>query len=96
VRRQDFGVLFLYYIGYSALRTFLLSFQRKRVAVFVYFHDVLPENARRFRANMRFLKDSTNVISMRDFLLGRLAPGKWCQFSRSCDCRRHSSYRQGS
>jgi len=51
----------------------VLRLQRKPVARFVTFHDLPPEAIRCFRANMHFLKRSTNVVSLDDFVSGRLS-----------------------
>ena len=76
IRRQDLSVLFLYSLGYSKIRNWLLRLQHKPVAVFVYFHDLPPETIGCFRANLHFLKRSTNVISLDDFFSGRLSSEK--------------------
>ena len=76
IRRQDLCVLLLYYMGYSRYRNLILRVQRKPVTRFLAFHDILPEAFCNFRTNMYFLKKSTNVVSLRDFLLGRLSSEK--------------------
>jgi len=73
IRRQDLSVLLLYSLGFSKIRNWLLRLQHKPVAVFVYFHDLPPETLGCFRANLHFLKRSTNVVSLDDFFLGRLS-----------------------
>jgi len=40
------------------------------------FHDILPEAVEGFKANLQFLKRNTNVVSLDDFLAGRLTSGK--------------------
>lgn len=76
IRRQDIAVLFFYYLGYSKIRNLLFCFKRKTITRFVMFHDVLPEELVYFRANLRFLKRSTNVLSLDDFFAGRLSSKK--------------------
>lgn len=76
VRRQDFGVLLLYYLGYSRIRNLILRLRRKPVARFLVFHDVTPDASGRFEANLRFLKRRTNVVSIEDFFSGKLSPDR--------------------
>ena len=76
IRRQDFGVLFLYSLGYSRIRNLVLRLLKKPVARFVTFHDIPPEALRGFEANLRFLKRSMNVVSLDDFFAGRLISDK--------------------
>jgi len=76
IRKQDVGVLLLYYLGYSRIRNLVLRLQRKAVARFVMFHDILPEAVGSFRDNVQFLKRRTNVVSLDDFLAGRLSSKK--------------------
>ena len=73
---RDLGVLSFYYLGYSRIRNLVLRLQRKPVSRFVTFHDILPETLGRFEANLHFLKQSTNVVSLDDFFSGRLSPEK--------------------
>ena len=73
IRRQDIGVLLFYYCGYSKIRNCLFYLQRKPVARFVAFHDIRPESVKYFEANLNFLKRNTNVISLDDFMSGRLS-----------------------
>lgn len=76
IRRQDIGVLFFYYLGFSRTRNMLLRLRRKPVARFVAFHDILPEALSHFKANIRFLKRHTNVISIEDYFSGRTLSNK--------------------
>ena len=76
IRRQDLSVLFCYYLGYSRVRNLILRLQRKSVARCVVFHDVAPETLENFEANLRFLKQSTNVVSLDSFFAGRLSSNK--------------------
>lgn len=73
IRRQDLGVLFFYYLGYSRIRNWILRLRRKPVARFVAFHDILPEALNTFKAKIAFLKRHTHVISMDDYFSGRLS-----------------------
>ena len=73
IRRQDIGVLLFYYCGYSKIRNWLFYLQRKPVTRFVTFHDIQPESVKYFEANLNFLKSKTNVISLDDFMSGRLS-----------------------
>jgi peptidoglycan/xylan/chitin deacetylase (PgdA/CDA1 family) len=76
IRRQDLSVSLFYYLGYSKIVDLLLRLQRKAVARFVTFHDLLPETLGCFEANLHFLKRSTNVVSLDDFFLGTLSSQK--------------------
>jgi peptidoglycan/xylan/chitin deacetylase (PgdA/CDA1 family) len=73
IRRQDFSVLLFYFSGYSMVRNLILRLQRKPVARFVAFHDIQPETLGYFKTNLKFLKRSTNVVSLDDFFSGRLS-----------------------
>lgn len=73
IRRQDLSVLLLYYSGYSRIRNQIFRFQRKPVTSFVTFHDLKTEELICFKDNLSFLKQSTNVVSLDDFFLGRLS-----------------------
>ena len=72
IRRQDFGVLFFYYIGFSKIRNLILRLRRKPVARFLAFHDILPEAFSQFRENVRYLKRHADVISIDDYFLGNM------------------------
>lgn len=76
IRRQDIGVLFFYYCGYSKIRNLIFRFQRKPVTRFVYFHDIPQEALSSFDAKLNFLKHNTNVVSLDDFMSGRLSVEK--------------------
>lgn len=76
IRRQDLSVLLFHYLGYSRMRNMVLRLQRKPVARFVMFHDVPPEALGRFKANLQFLKQRTNVVSLDDFFSGKLSSEK--------------------
>src|SRR5262249_22729050 len=47
--------------------------QRKPVARFVSFHDIPDEAEANFRAKLHFMKRHTNVVSLDDYLAGRLS-----------------------
>jgi peptidoglycan/xylan/chitin deacetylase (PgdA/CDA1 family) len=76
IRRQDFSVLILYWLGYSRIRNLLLRAQHKCVATFVCFHDLPSESIGCFKANLRFLKERTNVVTLDDFFAGKLSSKK--------------------
>lgn len=76
IRRQDIGVLFFYYCGYSKIRNLIFRLQRKPVARFIAFHDIPFETLNRFEGNLNFLKRKTNIISLEDFMFGRLSVEK--------------------
>lgn len=76
IRRQDIGVLFFYYSGYSKIRNFIFRLQRKPVTRFVYFHDLPQDALSSFDAKLNFLKHKTNVVSLDDFMSGRLSVEK--------------------
>lgn len=73
IRRQDLSVLLFYGLGYSTVKNLVLRLQRKPVTRFVAFHDIPVEASGNFEANLRFLKRCTNVVSLEDFLSGRLS-----------------------
>lgn len=73
IRRQDLAVLCFYYAGYSKIRNFIICLQQKPVTRFVTFHDILPDALGRFKTNLNFLKNNTNVVSIDDFLSNRLS-----------------------
>ena len=76
IRRQDITVLLLYYLGYSRIKNLLLWLQRKPVARFVTFHDILPETLGCFKVNLHYLKQYTNVVNLDDYFAGRLSRKK--------------------
>jgi len=73
IRRQDIAVLIFYYAGYSRLRNRLFRSRGKAVVQFVTFHDIPPGMEKPFENHLRFLKRKTNVISLGDFLDGRVS-----------------------
>jgi len=73
IHRQDISSLVFHYLGYSSVRNFIFRAVRKPVARFVMFHDLPMEALGCFEANLRFLKRSTNVVSLDDFISGRLS-----------------------
>ena len=76
LQRQDLFVLLPYYLGFSKVRNFIYRFQQKPVTRIVVFHDILPEALVYFKANLRFLKRHTNVVSLNDFFSSRLSANK--------------------
>lgn len=72
IRRQDLGVLFFHYLGYSKIKGMVLRLQHIPDTRFLIFHDILPESLDCFVANLNFLKNETNVVSLDDFLSGNL------------------------
>jgi len=76
IHRQDLCILLFYYLGYSRIRNLILRLQRKPIARFVLFHDLPPESLEYFKANLHFLKRSTNVVSLDDYISGRLSSDK--------------------
>ena len=73
IRRQDLSVLLFHLLGYSTIRNGILRLQGKAVSRFVTFHDIPPSFVGRFEANLCFLKEHVNVVSLDDFFQGRLA-----------------------
>lgn len=73
IRRQDLSVLVFHLLGYSRIRNLIFRMRRQPVARFVTFHHVPPHSIARFEANLRFLKKRTNVVSLDDFMHGRLS-----------------------
>jgi peptidoglycan/xylan/chitin deacetylase (PgdA/CDA1 family) len=76
IRRQDWATLCLYVLGYSRLRNFILRLQRKRLTRIVTFHDVSARDLPHFSKNLRFLKRHMNVVTLDEFLSGRLSSKK--------------------
>ena len=73
IRRQDIIVLLVYYLGYSRIINLILRLKRKPISRFVTFHDLLDEEVEYFETKMRFLKESTNVVSLDDYFSGKLS-----------------------
>jgi peptidoglycan/xylan/chitin deacetylase (PgdA/CDA1 family) len=73
IRKQDIAVLLLHRLGYSKVRNLTLRLRGKSVSRFVTFHDLPPESVELFRAHLQFLKSHTNVVSLDDHFMGRLA-----------------------
>jgi peptidoglycan/xylan/chitin deacetylase (PgdA/CDA1 family) len=73
ISRQDLSILLFYFLGYSRIRNLVLHLQRRPVARFVTFHDILPCTLKQFEAKLHFLKRSTNVVSLDDFFAGKLS-----------------------
>jgi peptidoglycan/xylan/chitin deacetylase (PgdA/CDA1 family) len=76
IRRQDLGVLFFYFLGYSRIRSLIFRLQRRPITRILLFHDILPEAYNYFRANISALKQGTNVVSLDDYFSGRLTTKK--------------------
>jgi peptidoglycan/xylan/chitin deacetylase (PgdA/CDA1 family) len=76
IRKQDLSVLLMYYLGYSKIRNLVFRLQHKPITRFVTFHDLPLEALGSFEANLLFLKKNTNVVSIGNFLSGRLSTGK--------------------
>jgi peptidoglycan/xylan/chitin deacetylase (PgdA/CDA1 family) len=76
LRRQDLSVLLFHLLGYSKVRNHILRLQRVTASRFVTFHDLPPTFAGRFEANLCFLKEHANVVSLDDFFQGRLTTEK--------------------
>jgi peptidoglycan/xylan/chitin deacetylase (PgdA/CDA1 family) len=72
MRRQDILVTLLHCLGFSVLRGWLMRSSREPVTRFITFHDI-PDDARAFEANLAFLQRRTHVVSLDDFLRGRLS-----------------------
>jgi peptidoglycan/xylan/chitin deacetylase (PgdA/CDA1 family) len=74
MRKQELGVLLLYYCGYSLIRKILVRLRTTPETRIIVFHEVPNEALRNFEANLRFLAEKTYVISLDDFFLGKLTP----------------------
>jgi len=68
--------MLLYYLGYSRIKNLILRLRRQPVSRFVTFHDLPSKTLGCFKANLHFLKQSTNVVSLADFFSGRLSSEK--------------------
>ncbi len=73
IRKQDLGVLFLYYIGYSWVRNCIFRLRRRPVTRFVTFHDISDESTLNFAAKLRFLRRYTNVVSLDEYFSGKVS-----------------------
>ena len=76
IRKQDLSVLLLYYLGYSRIKNWVYRFQRKPITRFITFHDIPLNTLGTFEDNLRFLKRSTNVVSIDDYMSGKLSTDK--------------------
>lgn len=76
MQRQDIGALFFHYLGYSRIRNSVFRLRRRAVTRFVTFHDIPPEAAGQFTANLHFLKQKTNVVSIEDYFLNNVISHK--------------------
>ena len=76
IRKQDLSVLLLYYLGYSRIRNWIYRFQRKPITRFITFHDLPLDALGIFEDNLKFLKRSTNVVSIDDYMSGKLSTDK--------------------
>jgi len=74
--KQDKAVVFLYNLGYSRIRNYLLKLYRRPVTRFLVFHDVATSHRENFESNMSFLKLNTNVVSLEEFFAGILSTVK--------------------
>lgn len=73
MRRQDIVLSLLHLGGYSKVRNLALAVGGHPVTRFAMFHDVPDAAAARFDLNLRFLAQHTNVISLQDFLEGKVS-----------------------
>jgi peptidoglycan/xylan/chitin deacetylase (PgdA/CDA1 family) len=73
VRRQDLAPLCLYYLGFSRIVNWIFRLFKVRVTKILAFHDVPDDLAPSFRAQIKFLRDHANVVSLDDLLAGRLS-----------------------
>jgi peptidoglycan/xylan/chitin deacetylase (PgdA/CDA1 family) len=73
IRKQDLGVLFFYFMGYSRIRNKILRHKKTPITRFVTFHDIMPDDLENFETNMYFLKQYTNVISLNDYFSRKLS-----------------------
>ena len=71
--KQELSILIFYYLGYSNIQNWILRIQREAVTTIVTFHDIPFEEVVRFEAKMTFLKRKTNVISLDDYMLGKVS-----------------------
>lgn len=74
--KQDFLVVAFYYLGFSRIRNLLLRLSHKPVTRIVTFHDILPEMLDRFKSDLIFLKQETNVVTLDDYFSVRLSSRK--------------------
>jgi peptidoglycan/xylan/chitin deacetylase (PgdA/CDA1 family) len=74
--RHDVGARVFRALGYSRIRQLGVRLRGRSAARFVCVHDVLPETAARFEANLRSLKRAANIVSLDDFFARRLPPAR--------------------
>ena len=72
ISRQNACVLLFHYLGYSRIRNLRFRLRGIPLTRFVAFHDVPIETLSSFESKLRFLKCRTNVVTLDDFLTGRL------------------------
>jgi peptidoglycan/xylan/chitin deacetylase (PgdA/CDA1 family) len=73
VRRQDLSVLALHCLGFTTVRNALLRRFGGPLTRFVTYHDIPETDAENFSAMLRYLKRTSNVISLDDFFDGNLS-----------------------
>ncbi len=73
MRKQDFCVTMLYFLGYTKIRNWILHMARKPLTRFITFHDIPGFVAENFRDLAKYLKEHTNVISFEEYLAGRVS-----------------------
>jgi peptidoglycan/xylan/chitin deacetylase (PgdA/CDA1 family) len=76
MRRQDILLSMLYCIGFSDIRNFVLRLEKRPVTRFLVLHDVPKSASDAFEANLSFLKQGTNVVSLEDYIAGRLSSSR--------------------
>jgi peptidoglycan/xylan/chitin deacetylase (PgdA/CDA1 family) len=74
MRKQEVCILLLYYCGYSFIRNLLVRLRKTPETRIIAFHEVSKASMRNFEANLRFLAEKTNVLSLDEFFTGKLAP----------------------
>ena len=76
MRRQDIFLSLLYCIGFSGIRNFASRLEKRPVARILVLHDIPNSAVGAFEANMSFLKQRTNVVSLQDYLTGKLSSSR--------------------
>lgn len=71
--KQDIGLILLYYLGFSFIRSKIKKIRNRSVARFIAFHDIMPEERIIFENSLKILKNKTNVISLDDFFAKKLS-----------------------
>jgi peptidoglycan/xylan/chitin deacetylase (PgdA/CDA1 family) len=72
LRRQDLSLLLLHVFGCSKLRLLAARARQKPMTRFLVLHDVPDSCTESFKRGLAFLKESANVLTIQDYLNGKV------------------------